>query len=88
MKTRLRPIKIFSLARKYGAVLVALTIDEKGMAKSSDDKVAIAKRLYDLAEKFGLDEGDLLFDVLTFTLASGDEELKSSGIETLNAISE
>jgi 5-methyltetrahydrofolate--homocysteine methyltransferase len=75
------------LAKTYGAALVALTIDEKGMAKTRDAKVAIAKRIHDLAvSRFGLRSEDLLFDTLTFTLGSGDEEFRKAGIETIEAI--
>lgn len=79
--------KVCPLAKTYGAALVALTIDEKGMAKTADSKVAIAKRIHDLAiGQFGLRPSDLLFDTLTFTLGSGDEEFRKAGIETINAI--
>ncbi len=75
------------LAKTYGAALVALTIDEKGMAKDRHSKLAIAKRIHDLAiQRFGLRAEDLLFDTLTFTLGSGDEEFRKAGIETIEAI--
>src|SRR4029077_11577197 len=67
--------------------LVALTIDEKGMAKSRQEKLNIAKRIKELAvSKFGLRPQDLLFDTLTFTRGSGDEEFRKAGIETIEAI--
>jgi 5-methyltetrahydrofolate--homocysteine methyltransferase len=79
--------KVCPLAKTFGAALVALTIDEKGMAKTRDNKLAIAKRIHDLAvSKFGLRSEDLLFDTLTFTLGSGDEEFRKAGIETIEAI--
>lgn len=79
--------KVCPMAKTYGAALVALTIDEKGMAKSRAEKVRIAKRIHDLAvTKFGLRPEDLLFDTLTFTLGSGDEEFRKAGIETIEAI--
>ena len=75
------------MAKTYGAALVALTIDEKGMAKSRQEKLRIAKRIHDLAiQKFGLRAQDLMFDALTFTLGSGDEEFRKAGIETIEAI--
>lgn len=75
------------MAKTYGAALVALTIDEKGMAKTRDSKLAIAKRIHDLAiSRFGLRSQDLIFDTLTFTLGSGDEEFRKAGIETIEAI--
>src|SRR5258708_17852913 len=79
--------KVCPMAKTYGAALVALTIDEKGMAKTRQDKLRIAKRIHDLAvQKFGLRSQDLLFDTLTFTLGSGDEEFRKAGIETIEAI--
>jgi len=66
---------ICALAKKFGTALVCLTIDEKGMAKSVERKLEIADRIIKLATKrHGLKKEDLIFDVLTFTLASGDEE--------------
>ncbi len=82
-----RMAKVCPMAKTYGAALVALTIDEKGMAKTRQEKVRIAKRIHDLAvNKFGLRSQDLLFDTLTFTLGSGDEEFRKAGIETIEAI--
>ncbi|HQG47404.1 MAG TPA: dihydropteroate synthase, partial [bacterium] len=79
--------KILSLARKYNAALICLTIDEQGMAKSAEKKLAVARRIYHLAvDKFSLQAGDLVFDPLTFTLATGDAETASSAVETLKAI--
>src|SRR4029077_15978744 len=79
--------KVCPLAKTFGAALVALTIDEKGMAKTRENKLAIAKRIHDLAvNKFGLRSEDLLFDTLTFNLGSGDEVFRKSGIETIEAI--
>jgi len=82
-----RMSKVCPMAKTYGSALVALTIDEKGMAKTRQDKLRIAKRIHDLAvQKFGLRPQDLLFDALTFTLGSGDEEFRKAGIETIEAI--
>jgi 5-methyltetrahydrofolate--homocysteine methyltransferase len=82
-----RMAKVCPMAKTYGAALVALTIDEKGMAKTRQEKLRIAKRIHDLAvNKFGLRSQDLLFDTLTFTLGSGDEEFRKAGIETIEAI--
>jgi len=79
--------KVLPLAKKFGAAVIALTIDEEGMAKTADKKLAIAKRIRDIAiNKYGLREDDLIFDPLTFTLGSGDEEFRRSAIETLEAI--
>ncbi len=82
-----RPAKVLGFARKYGAAVIALTIDEVGMAKDADGKLRIAKRLYDFAvNQHGLPAGDLLFDPLTFTIATGVDDDRELGIETLNAI--
>jgi 5-methyltetrahydrofolate--homocysteine methyltransferase len=78
---------ILGLCKTYGAAVVALTIDERGMAKSREQKLDVAKRLYTLAvTEYGLDPGDLIIDPLTFTLGSGDEEFRKSAIETLEAL--
>lgn len=78
---------ILALCRHYGAAVIGLTIDEQGMAKSAEAKVAVAKRLYALAvDKHGLHPGDLLLDTLTFTLGSGDEEFRRAAVESMEAI--
>lgn len=79
--------KVCRLAKKYGAAVVALTITEEGMALTCDKKVAAAKRIYRLAvEEHGLRPQDILFDLLTFTVGSGDEKMRDAAIETLEAI--
>ncbi|MEX2244400.1 MAG: homocysteine S-methyltransferase family protein [Fimbriimonadaceae bacterium] len=78
--------KVLGYARKYGAAVVALTIDEEGMAKSKDRKVEIAERIINETRKAGLPDHDVFFDCLTFTLGSGDEEFRSAAIETIEAI--
>jgi len=78
---------ICRLARRFGAALVALTIDEEGMAKSAERKFAVARRIYELVTKrHGIAPGDLLFDALTFTLATGNEDDRRLGLETLEGI--
>jgi 5-methyltetrahydrofolate--homocysteine methyltransferase len=78
---------VVPLAREHGAALIALTIDEVGMAKTAERKVEIAKRIRDLAcEEHGLDPEALIFDALTFTLTTGDEEWKPSATETIEGI--
>lgn len=78
---------ICRLAKKYGCALVCLTIDEKGMAKSTEDKLRIAERIYDLCvNRHGIDPRDLIFDMLTFTVGSGDLEYRDAAIQTLEAI--
>lgn len=78
--------KIVALVKKYGALLIALTIDESGMATTADRKVEIAKRLVELAESEGLRRADLLIDPLVFTLASGDQSTANAGVETIEAL--
>jgi len=78
---------ILDLCKTYGAAVVALTIDERGMAKTREQKLDVARRLYALTVgEYGLDPGDLIIDPLTFTLGSGDEEFRGSAIETLEAL--
>lgn len=75
------------LARKYGAAVIALTIDEEGMAKTAARKLEIAKRLYDFAvNQHGLPASDLMFDPLTFTICTGNEDDRKLAVETLDAI--
>jgi 5-methyltetrahydrofolate--homocysteine methyltransferase len=82
-----RTSKVLPMARRYGAAVIALTIDEDGMALTADKKVAIAHRILDLAtKKYGLDPTDLIFDALTLPISTGQEEYRSAGIETLNAV--
>lgn len=79
--------RVMALAKKYNAALMMLTIDEHGMAKTADRKLEIAQRLFKLATMgLGLKPQDLVFDVLTFTLATGDPEYAASAIETLAGI--
>ncbi|MER5354189.1 methionine synthase [Kitasatospora sp. NPDC002551] len=81
--------RIASLAREHGAGLIALTIDEEGQARTADKKVEIAERLIaELTADYGIDEGSILVDCLTFTLATGQEESRRDGIETIEAIRE
>jgi len=79
--------KRMALARKHGAAVIALTIDEDGMAKTADDKLRIARRLVDFAcGRFGLPQSDLLIDPLTFTICTGNEDDRKLGVWTLDAI--
>ncbi len=79
--------RVVPLARAHGAALIALTIDETGMAKTADRKVEIAKRITELCcAEHGLEPASLIFDCLTFTLTTGDEEWRPSAIETIEGI--
>jgi 5-methyltetrahydrofolate--homocysteine methyltransferase len=75
------------LAKKFGAAVIALTIDEIGMAKEPADKLRIARRLVEFAcSKYGLPQSDLLIDPLTFTIATGNEDDRKLGLWTLEGI--
>ncbi len=81
--------EICSLAKRFGTALVCLTIDEKGMAKTTERKLEVAERIYDLAtKKHGIRADNLVFDVLTFTVGSGDEEYRDAAVQTIEAIRE
>ena len=78
---------VLPMARRYGAAVIALTIDEQGMALTADRKVAIAHRIHDLAVgKYGLRPEDLIFDPLTLPISTGQEDYRSAAIETLEAV--
>ncbi|HET9698654.1 MAG TPA: homocysteine S-methyltransferase family protein, partial [Terriglobales bacterium] len=82
-----RTSKVLPMAKRYGAAVIALTIDEEGMALTADKKVAVAKRIYQLAtEKYGIRPQDLIFDALTLPISTGQEDYRTAGIETLNAV--
>src|SRR5215469_7798351 len=82
-----RTAKVLPMAKRYGAAVIALTIDEDGMALTAEKKAAIARRIYTLAtEKYGIRPSDLIFDALTLPISTGQEEYRTAGMETLNAI--
>src|SRR4051812_13333737 len=79
--------RVLPIITEHGAAVVALTIDEKGQARTAEDKVAIAERLIaDLTSKWGISESDIFVDTLTFTLGTGQEESRKDGISTIEAI--
>ena len=79
--------EVLTLCRDHGAAVVALTIDEEGMARETARKLEVAERIIKLAtEEFGLREEDLILDTLTFTVCSGDETLHDAAVQTLDAI--
>jgi 5-methyltetrahydrofolate--homocysteine methyltransferase len=79
--------RVFTLAREYGAAVICLAIDEEGQARDADWKLRVCRRIYDLAiDRYGLEPTDLIFDMLTFPLGSGQEDLRRDGIETMEAI--
>ena len=78
---------VMPLVVKYGAAVIALTIDETGMAKTRERKLEVARRIHDIVTgEYGLPAERLIFDDLTFTLATGDAEFVESGIETIEGI--
>ena len=79
--------KIMPLAREHGAAVVALTIDEEGQARTAEAKVAIASRLIrDLVDNWKMSISDIVVDTLTFPIATGQDETRRDGIETIEAI--
>ncbi|QYK53899.1 MAG: homocysteine S-methyltransferase family protein [Fimbriimonadaceae bacterium] len=83
-----RTRKVLGFCQRYGAAVVALTIDESGMAKTIEQKVAVAERILKFTREYGLPDSDVFIDALTFTLGSGDEEFRESAINTIEAIRE
>ncbi|MDT5319667.1 MAG: 5-methyltetrahydrofolate--homocysteine methyltransferase, partial [Mycobacterium sp.] len=76
--------KTMELVAEHGAAVVALTIDEEGQARTAEKKVEIAERLInDITGNWGVDESSILIDTLTFTIATGQEESRKDGIETI-----
>ena len=79
--------RIMPLVREHGASVVALTIDEEGQARTAEWKLRVARRLIsDLSTNWGMAVGDILIDTLTFPIATGQEETRRDGIETISAI--
>jgi 5-methyltetrahydrofolate--homocysteine methyltransferase len=81
--------RVMPIVREHGAAVVALCIDEEGQARTPEWKVRVAERLIDtLTGQWGMDEGDILLDTLTFTLGTGQEESRKDGAATIEAIRE
>jgi 5-methyltetrahydrofolate--homocysteine methyltransferase len=79
--------KIMPLVKEHGASVVALTIDEEGQARDAEWKLRVARRLIlDLRDNWNMNVGDILIDCLTFPIATGQEETRKDGIETISAI--
>ncbi|MEQ1832232.1 MAG: methionine synthase [Candidatus Eisenbacteria bacterium] len=78
---------VMPLVMRHGAAVIALTIDEVGMAKTAARKLEVARRIHDIVTReYGLPAERLIFDDLTFTLATGDDEFRYSGTETIEGI--
>ena len=81
--------RVMPLVAEHGAAVVALTIDEEGQARTAEWKIRVASRLIDeLTGTWGINVGDILVDCLTFPIATGQEETRRDGIETIEAIRE
>lgn len=79
--------RIMPLVQEHGASVVALTIDEEGQARTAEWKLRVARRLIeDLTINWGMSVGDILIDTLTFPIATGQEETRRDGLETISAI--
>ena len=78
--------KLAPLMAKYGLPAIALCIGPEGMAKTPEQKVATAELLYETGKKYGLKIEQFIFDVLTFTLATGEDEFLDAGKNTLEGI--
>jgi len=81
--------RILSLARDFGCPLIALPIDDRGMAKEVERKLELAGKLREIAcEEFGLSENRIFFDPLVFTLATGERAMANAAVESLEALRE
>ncbi|MBQ6703179.1 MAG: homocysteine S-methyltransferase family protein [Clostridia bacterium] len=67
---------IFPIAKKYGGVIVALTLDENGIPEDAEGRMAIARRILERAKDFGLGPNDFIFDPLTLTVSAGGDNGK------------
>ncbi|MGO8894281.1 MAG: methionine synthase [Streptosporangiaceae bacterium] len=84
-----RIARMMPLVREHGAAVIALTIDERGQARTAEWKVAVAERLIaDLTGNWGMQVEDIIVDCLTFPIATGQEETRRDAIETIEAIAE
>ncbi len=84
---RAKADRVIPLALRHGAALIALTIDEVGMAKTAERKLEIARRIVEIAcDEHGLAREALIFDVLTFTLTTGEQEWRPSAAATIEGI--
>ncbi len=75
--------KIFPLAKKYGGVVVCLTLDEGGIPESAEGRIKIAEKIINTAKEYGIDKKDLIIDTLAMTVSTGAENAK----RTLQALS-
>ena len=81
--------RVMKLVAEHGAAVIVLTIDEEGQARTAEWKVRVAERaIKDITENWGLRQSDIILDCLTFPIATGQEETRRDGIETIEAIRE
>ncbi|MFL6044863.1 MAG: methionine synthase [Propionibacteriaceae bacterium] len=79
--------RVMNLVAEHGAAVIVLTIDEQGQARTAEWKVRVAQRaIKDITENWGLRQSDIILDCLTFPIATGQEETRRDGIETIEAI--
>jgi 5-methyltetrahydrofolate--homocysteine methyltransferase len=84
---RAKADRVLDLAAAHGAAVIALTIDEEGMAHTAERKLAIARRIYDLARgEHGMPAGSVIFDVLTFPVTTGQADLRDDAHQTIEGI--
>jgi len=84
-----RYARIMPLVKEHGAAVIALTIDEKGQARTKEWKVSVARRLIsDLTENWNIEHSDIIVDCLTFPIATGQEETRGDARETIEAIAQ
>ena len=81
--------RVMPVIREHGAAVVVMCIDEQGQARTADHKVAVASRTIDtLVQEWGMATSDVMVDTLTFPIATGQEETRRDGLETIEAIRE
>ena len=73
---------VFPLAKKYGGLIVALTLDENGIPDKAEDRVKIARKILDCAESYGIEKKDIIFDPLALTISADT----NAAAETLRAV--
>jgi len=79
--------RLLPVIKRHGAAAVALVIDEEGQARTAEWKLRVARRIWDIAvNQYGMEPSDLLFDMLTFPIGTGQEEVRRDALETLEAI--
>ena len=84
-----RIARMMPIVKEHGAAVVALTIDEEGQARTAEWKLRVADRLIrDLVDNWGMNVDDILVDCLTFPIATGQEETRRDGLETIGALRE